>query len=147
MLAMTEQTQKTKRSFFLKALVVAFLIQSWMGWLRLIESISNWDLLTSFKVQPSPLYLAVSGGAWGILGLAAALGLWVRWRWAAWAARIIVLLSSAWYWIDRFVLGISPERLTNVPFAAVINLLAILFAFAVLSISSARVQKTEKASD
>jgi hypothetical protein len=144
---MPDTIQKSKRSLFLTALFVAFLIQSWMGWLRLFASLNQWGLLTSYGAHPGPLYLAISGGAWGMAGLAAALGLWFRWRWAAWAVRVIVIVSSAWYWVDRIVLGVSPERLTNTPFAAVINLLAILFTFAVLSISFGGTQKVKKSSD
>jgi hypothetical protein len=45
------------------------------GWLRFQQSLSLWKILIQIGIWPGPLYLAISGAVWGMLGLIAVLGI------------------------------------------------------------------------
>lgn len=101
-----------------------------VGWMRLQQTIFAWNLLQSL-LGNQVIYLAASGVVWGLLGLGAALGLWLHRRWAptfsiAWAVGL-----AAWSWVERFVLARTPDSRTNLPFTAVITCILLVFCILV----------------
>jgi hypothetical protein len=119
---------KPKRPFEVKLFVITLLLWSLIGWLRLRETITFWNLLTHTITIPGPEYLALSGAAWGGAGLAGGVGLWLRLNWArytAFAAAGFVL----WYWVERLVTNRSNAGWSNMAFTIVLSVLWLAFAF------------------
>ena len=58
-----EENPKTikKRPFLFKVLALTLLIISITGWLRFTQSLYQWQFLVEYKIQPGPLYIAISG--------------------------------------------------------------------------------------
>jgi len=106
------------------AALLVFWLAFWNG-VRLAETIVFWDILGAYQSGAGPLYVAVSGGFWLLVGLPL---LWGLWRGKAWG-RIAVLsaagLYTSWYWFDR--LALQPVPHTNWPFALFVNILFLIF--------------------
>ncbi len=128
-----ESRRQSRRSFWLKVLVVGLLIFSAAGWLRLEQSLAEWDFLREAGLRPGPLYLALTGGLTGAGGLVAGVGVWLRRRWAFAFTRVFMVAWQAWSWIDRLWLAQVKTARVSWPFALAASLLILLFVFAVLS--------------
>ena len=122
-------TPHARRPFWLSLLAFCLALFSLSGWLRLTESISRWQLLAEAGVRPGPLYLAVTGLLVGILGLVAAIGIWLRKRWAPGFTRILAVLWLGWLWFDRLLVASSPTALANWPFLMGSSVLILFCAF------------------
>ena len=131
---MSEINPKIKRSFLLKLLVLAFLLLSLMGWLRLEQALQYWDLLKELGIRPGPFYIAFGGVVWGAAGLVNALLLWLRWVYAPLLAYATALFCTLWYWIDRLFLAQNDLANLNWPFALAVNLILLIFVFLVLAL-------------
>jgi len=108
-------------------LAVLLLYLCALGWGRLQQSLVTWDLLVQFGARPGPLYLALSGAAWGVLGLAGAALLLVRRAWAPRLLLALALVIALSYWADLLLLTRSAEALVSWPFALLLTLLGLLF--------------------
>jgi hypothetical protein len=122
------------RTFELKLLITLFLLLALASALRLSLALQVGTLLAELGASASPLYLALSAGVWGMLGLACACGLVFRQRWAPLAARICAVLVALWYWIDRIVLDQTAVAQQNWLFSAIATLVCLVFTFAVLAL-------------
>ena len=108
-------------------LAAAFLYLAILGVSRLQQSLLDWDILQSLGMRPGPLYAAISGGVWGILGLAAAVLAFTR---AAWAAPVIFAAALAFavsYWFDFLFLTRAAEMMVNWPFALGLTIVGLLY--------------------
>jgi hypothetical protein len=128
-----EPRRRTRRSFWLKVLVAGLLIFAAAGWLRLEQSLAEWNFLGEVGLRPGPLYLALTGGLTGAGGLIAGVGVWLRKRWAFAFTRVFMVAWQAWSWIDRLWLARVKTARVSWPFALAATLLVLLFVFAVLS--------------
>lgn len=99
----------------------------WNG-LRLVQAIVFWSILKEYQAEPGPLYAAISGGFWLLVGLSIVWGLWQGKAWAWFAALGSAAGYASWYWFDRLVLQ---EPHSNWPFALVSTVIFISF-FSVL---------------
>jgi len=122
------------RTFELWVLVIILLVGALEGFLRLQAAVYAWSVLAGIGITPGPLYLAISGGAWGLALLAAALGLFFRQRWAPGYARIVVMILALAYWADRLAFTRSADAQANWPFMAGVTVLALAFVFSVLAL-------------
>lgn len=120
---------KPRRPFLLSLLAIAFLLFAVNGFIRFGAALANWDVLTAAGMHPGPIYPALTGAAYGLSGLAAALGLWLGWQKAGRLARGLALFYAAWYWIDKLFIATNPIARTNWPAALLITggLLAAVF--------------------
>lgn len=120
---------KPRRPFLLSLLAIAFLLFAVNGFIRFGAALANWDVLTAAGMRPGPIYPALTGAAYGLSGLAAALGLWLGWQKAGRLARGLALFYAAWYWIDKLFIATNPIARTNWPAALLITggLLAAVF--------------------
>ncbi len=113
------------RTFLLKLLVIGYLVLAWFGGVRCFAVFAYGDLLSTYLSQSELVYIALSGAAWGLAGLAAAAFLWLG---ASSATRFSTLTGFGcflWYWIDYLFLAQTPLSQTNWPFALVGTLLAL----------------------
>ena len=80
----------------------------------------SWSVpLRTYAPEPGPVYVAVSGGAFALVGSGI---LWGFWRRASWAPRALLLgawLYVLWIWADRLVF--QTQARSNWPFAAVLT--------------------------
>lgn len=127
-------SRRPRRSFELLMLVLLLLASALAGFLRLQAALYSFDLLTKLGLTPGPLYAAVSGGLWGLVSLASALGLFLRQRWAPLFTRAGVAVMVLAYWVDRLLLTRSADAQVNAPFAAILTAVLVFYAFGVLSL-------------
>ena len=119
--------QKRTLSFWL--LWLAYLFVSVSGWMRLIASITDWYWLNQAGLTPGPLYLAVTGGMWGLAGLAAVLWIVFRRPWYRLMGLGVALFITLTFWIDQLIVARSP---LNLAFAAGFTLFCLAFVILVL---------------
>ena len=121
------------RSLELILLTAGFLVVSAFGWLRMQQALLTWNWLLQVLPAPSPAYLVVSGAAWGLVGLACVLGLWLRIRKAPLLTRAAACILALWFWIERLLLTRSPQGWINWPFSLAATVICLVFVFAVLA--------------
>jgi len=94
--------RKRRRKFILIGILATYAL---MGWLRLRGALLYRDYFDSINLQPSPSYLAISGGVIGfLLSLAIILHVLktrIGSRFSRWLAGIFLV----WFWIDRIWLS------------------------------------------
>jgi uncharacterized membrane protein (DUF2068 family) len=86
--------------------------------LRCFQAVRQWTFLEAL-LPISPLYLALSGLFWAVVGLALAWGLWQGRRWAQRFTLLATLFYTLYYWVDRLLL--PPGAGSNWPFMAGLN--------------------------
>lgn len=97
------------RPFLVTILSLGVLLSSGFHWVRLAQALRLWDYLESLPLTVSPLYLALTGGVFGLLGVIAAGLLWWGHRWAPAVARTYGIGVAAASWVDR-ALSAAPGR-------------------------------------
>jgi hypothetical protein len=100
------------------------------GWVRMGYAIQNWYWLNSSGIRPGPLYLIISGGIWGLVGLAALVWIVFHWPWYRLAGLGTALFFALTYWIDRLFIATGGGG--NTLFAAILTLLLLAYTFLVL---------------
>ncbi len=78
-------------------------------------------------------YIALSGGAWGAIGCAMTIGLFLGLSWASRFTRLGAVLFAAWYWLDRVLFVHTEYARRSWPAAAALTLVAVGFTFWALS--------------
>jgi len=107
---------------------MGFLVFAAAGWMRMIDSIADWYWLTLAGVSPGPLYLALTGALWGLVGGIALVWLVFRLprlRLVSFSAAVLFAVS---YWADRLFVR-NPETASNDVFAGVFTVILLGFAF------------------
>jgi uncharacterized membrane protein (UPF0136 family) len=101
------------------------LITTVCNFVRLWTAIAWAGALGHYLTAASPLYIAISGGAFALLGTGI---LWGCWRRRKWAPRLLLVGAwgyTIWEWADR--LFVQSQQSTGRAFAAVAS--AVLLAF------------------
>jgi hypothetical protein len=100
---------EVKRPSGVTLLALGVLSIAGLNLVRFILAIRSWQFLSSLP-GVSPLYLALSGLIWGVVGIPL---FWSLWRGRHWAPRLlqaVMLTYAAYYWLDRIFLE---ERVVN----------------------------------
>lgn len=139
--------QKTapKRPFFFKLLTLSLLIISLAGWMRLSQSIYQWQTLVEFNIKPGPLYTVITGGVIGLIAGTSAVVLWLRLPRAKIIVQIsLAILISGW-WLDYLLFTRSSLAFANLPFRVAVTAIYLIFAFFYLEYAPAiqRIKKTK----
>lgn len=108
-------------------LALIFLYLTILGCLRLQQALLDWDLLVKYGTTPGPLYPAISGALWGLMGLAAVVLLYLRQNWARRIVFGLALTFAATYWLDFLLLSRGAEEMVNWPFALALTLLGLAY--------------------
>jgi hypothetical protein len=130
--------RRVKLGWLLWLLIAWMCFFSLLGWLRLYGALSQWQWLLTLNLSVSPLYLAAGGAAWGVAGLLAGLGVWLRQRWAPAAVRLASAFFAASYWLDRLTVGAAGSLQPNWPFALIMTLMGLAFAWGIFSFPHTR---------
>lgn len=107
-----QTTRRRPASVTILALIV--LMIAVLNLVRFLTAIRQFGLLVKI-LSISPVYLALTGLVWGVLGVLLFLGLWKGFNWAYRFGRLGIILYVSYFWIDRILVRSSPERWTNLP--------------------------------
>ena len=118
--------QRVPRPRGVTMLVWLVLILAVLHLTRLEQSLARWEFLRT-TLPFSPIYLAINGALWGLVGLVLTWALWFGKVWAPRLLSIAALLFTVSYWFERVVMSGSPNRNINWPFAVGVNLLVLVF--------------------
>ena len=110
------------RRFHFWLVWLSFALLSAAGWMRMVDSITDQYWLNLAGVVPGPVYLAITGALWGLMGLVAAFWLLVRPASGRAAASIIAAGIALTYWLDRLFVDQAPLAGSNAPFALLLTL-------------------------
>ncbi|MEB2333547.1 MAG: hypothetical protein OZ914_04430 [Anaerolineaceae bacterium] len=105
------------------------------GATRLVGALQWQSVLAEFKSVLSPLYLAISSGAWIVLSGALLWGIIQRRRWARFALLASAVLWYVQYWIEQ--LQFEVER-NNVNFALTVTTAALAIVMTTAFLPSAK---------
>ena len=130
--------RRVRLGWLLWLLIAWLLFFSLLGWLRLYGALSQWWWLHTLNLSVSPLYLAAGGATWGLAGLLAGLGVWLRQRWAPLAVRLASAFFAASYWLDRLAAGRGGNLQPDWPFALIMTLMGLAFAWGIFSFPHTR---------
>lgn len=97
--------------------IFIFFVACWNG-LRFAEGLFFWQTLRTYAAHP--LYIAVTGIIWLIIGSFIAWSLYTGKHWARQSSILCVIGYTVWYWFDRILLQ-APD--SNWPFTISVNLL------------------------
>lgn len=111
-------------------LVLSFTV---VNLIRFYQAITLWDMLTSLSLSVSPLYLALSGLVWGLVGLPLSWGIWRGRAWARRALWLSALSFAGYYWVDRFIVASDPGRWVYWPFRLGATLALLLLVYWIFS--------------
>jgi hypothetical protein len=116
-----------KRPFLYKIIIFSLLIIAVMGWLRVYQSIYQWEWLIRYAVFPGPWYSLITGVLIGVIATLGVVVGWLRLNWSAKYIQIIVVLLSLGWWLDYLLFSQSSIAFYNLPFRIVVNLLYLIF--------------------
>ena len=137
-----KQTRR-RRPIGVSLFALLVLIFAVLNLLRLIQTIQKWDLLT--VILPfSPIYLLLTGMLWAAMGFPLAWGIWRGWHSAFQLSPVFLIVYSLYFWVDRILVSVSPERLDNWLFIAALNILILAWSFWVLTRAKAMIFFGEK---
>lgn len=121
--------QKKKRPFLFKLIIFLLGIIAIMGWLRVVQSVFQWELLLKYEVSPGPWYSLFTGI---LIGLVATIGVivgWLRLSWSALYIQVSLALLSIGWWVDYLAFSKSSIAFYNLPFRIVMNLIVLIYVF------------------
>lgn len=100
-------TPSIKRPFSVTILALGVLIITVLNLIRFVLSIRYWSFLDT---QPgvSPLYLAISGFIWSVVGIYLVYGLWKAKSWTPGLMQAVALTYALYYWLDLIFLKNHP---------------------------------------
>ena len=126
---MKNKTYFLGRPFLFKLFAFSFLLISVTGWLRLYQSIYQWQWLVKYAVQPGPFYTAIYGLIVGGLMLACLLIFWLKTPYAKAFTLGAVLTVVLYSWFDYLVLSKTSLAFTDLWFRAFISIIYCLVVY------------------
>lgn len=128
---------KPKRPFLVTVLAVAVLSITIIQFLRLINAFSSWNFLADLPAI-HPLYFALTGLIWSILGGISFWGLWSGKPRAPRATRFLAVVFLTYQWFERIFFVKRGHKLENWQFMIGLTLLVLIFIFWTLLRSDAK---------
>jgi type III secretory pathway component EscS len=132
---------KKKRPFLLKLIILSLAIIAVMGWLRVYQSIYQWETLLRVGVQPGPWYSLISGAVIGVVSTIAALSTWLRFAWSQKYVQISIVILVAGWWLDYLIFSRSSIAFYNLPFRMVATSIYLGFVFGYFYLTKKQVAK------
>lgn len=129
--------QSRCRPFRVTLLSVGVLTLTSLFLLRLVESVRQWQFLNSLP-GVSPIYLALTGLFWVLIGLPLFWGLWHGSARAARCAPGFTLAFALYYWFDKIFLANRATSLTNWPVIAMLTVIGLAYMFWALNAPMSR---------
>jgi hypothetical protein len=101
-----------KRPFGVTLFLWMVLCLSAWGLLRLLATLRSWDVLVRFDARLSPVYLAITGAGWMIVGAVLLWSIWAGKRWVYLAIPISIFIWLTEYWLERIFFQDARANLT-----------------------------------
>jgi len=104
-------------------LLVVLSLTAWHA-IRLRTAVAWYDVLQEFAPSPGPIYTAMSGASWLVIG---SILLWSIWQNKAWTAQMLFWAAAGytvWYWTDRLVFQ-APRA--NWSFMLLLNIVLLVY--------------------
>jgi hypothetical protein len=111
---------KSNRPFLLWLICFLFLTAGFTELLKVLSTLTSWNILVAVQYQPSPIYPLFCGAFFFLAFLACAVLLWLRLDWAIAFATITALLFTAWYWVDRLLVSLNPQPFSSQVFTLIV---------------------------
>lgn len=131
------QKKPPKRPFLFKVLALSLLMISLAGWMRLAQSIYQWQTLIAYNIKPGPIYTAISGGLVGLIAGSSAVIFWLRLPWAKIIVQISVVTLIGGWWLDYLLFTRNSTAFANLPFRIAATLIYLIFVFIYLQYAPA----------
>ncbi len=135
---------KTKRPFLLKLLTFSLALMAVMGWLRVYQSIYQWEILLRFGVHPGPWYSLISGVIIGLIATIAALAAWLQLPETRMVVQISVAILVVGWWLDYLIFSQNKIAFYNLPFRIVATLVYGGFVFGYFYLQKMKSQKDDE---
>jgi len=90
-----------KRPFGVTLLLWLVLILIVWGAVRFLATLHAWDFLLEFESSLSPLYLAVTGAGWSVVGCVLLWSMFINQPWTRQAILIAIVVWLIEYWVER----------------------------------------------
>lgn len=120
---------KKKRPFLLKLIIFSLALIAIMGWLRVYQSIYQWEFLVEYAIKPGPWYSLITGALVGILASIAVVSAWFQWDWSGKFVQISLLVITIGWWLDYLIFSRSSIAFYNLPFRIVATVIYLGFVF------------------
>lgn len=120
---------KQKRPFLLKLIILSLAIIAVLGWLRVYQSIYQWEFLIAYAVKPGPWYSLLSGASIGILGTIAVVSTWLRLNWSPAYVQVSLMFLMVGWWLDYLIFSQSSVAFYNLPFRIIATIIYLGFVF------------------
>jgi hypothetical protein len=118
----------SKRPFLVTLLAFVVLTITAVHLVRFFLALSWWEFLSGLP-GVSPLYLAVTGLTWALIGLPLAWGLWQGLPRVPKALRLLAPAYCGYDWLERLLLAGSSAEMTNWPFAAGLTIVLLVTVY------------------
>ena len=132
-----QQKNAPKRPFLFKMLALSLLMISLAGWMRLIQSIYQWQTLVTYNIMPGPIYTAISGGLVGLIAITSTVIFWLRLSRAKIIVQISVAILISGWWLDYLLFTRNSTAFANLPFRIAVTLIYLVFVFIYLQYAPA----------
>lgn len=119
--------KQKKRPFLYKLIIISMAVIAIMGWLRVYQSLYQWEWLLKYEVFPGPWYSLITGILIGLLATIGVVAGWIRLRWSALYIQVSLVVLSLGWWLDYLLFSKSSIAFFNLPFRIVMNLLYLIF--------------------
>ena len=119
-----------KNPFRITSMLVLVLLFTTWNIIRLATAIAWHDTLNAYTSPPVPVYIAVSGGFWSLLGIFIGSSLIRRAAWTRPALLFGSFAYGAWVWVDR--LYIRAQIGSNWPFSLAATIVLLGYVTAVV---------------
>ena len=116
---------KLKRPFLLWLLVGLFLLAGITALIGVIGAIKSWNWMVIFSSVGGVFYRIFKNAFLFLALLLSAVVLWRRLSWSIIYSIIIVILSAAWFWVDRLVITKNPLPVSQQVFPLTITCIVI----------------------
>ncbi len=120
---------KKKRPFLLKLIVVSLVIIAVTGWLRVYQSIYQWQTLLEFNIQPGAWYSLITGGLIGLIATIGVIVSWLRLVWSRIYVKISLIVLVAGWWLDYLIFTQNQTSFYNLPFRIFVSVIYLVFVF------------------
>lgn len=120
---------KKKRPFLLKLIILSLALIAVMGWLRVYQSLYQWETLLRFGAQPGPWYSLMSGAVIGVVGTIAVVSTWLQFAWSQKYVQISIVILAVGWWLDYLIFSRSSIAFYNLPFRIVATSIYVGFVF------------------
>lgn len=117
----------SQRPFSVTLLLWMVLSLSAWGAIRSIAALRWWDVLHEFNASLSPIYLLITGAAWGVAGVVLLWSIWSAKSWSRIGILASIHLWLAEYWIERLFFE-TPR--SNLPFSLILSILLLAVTLA-----------------